>query len=128
MAGSGQAPLRRRDDVILEVEDLTVEFPLSRAEVVHAVSGVSFDKLRVFSSGAENEGASFLSFDSVAVEATGPGTVHCTSNNTSLGAPSQIPASATSCSVSVNDSDCQNFMDAPLDAAGRQTADSRFSM
>lgn len=45
MAGSGHAPLRRSDDAILEIEDLTVEFPVGRREVVHAVSGISFDVL-----------------------------------------------------------------------------------
>lgn len=43
MAGSGHAPLRRRDDTILEIEDLTVEFRVGRRDVVHAVSGISFD-------------------------------------------------------------------------------------
>ncbi|MGZ0219202.1 MAG: ABC transporter ATP-binding protein [Acidimicrobiales bacterium] len=46
MAGSGHAPLRRNDDAILEIEDLTVEFPVGRREVVHAVSGISFDVLK----------------------------------------------------------------------------------
>lgn len=45
MAGSGHAPLRRSDDAILEIEDLTVEFRVGRREVVHAVSGISFDVL-----------------------------------------------------------------------------------
>ncbi len=41
MAGSGRAMLR--DDAILQVRDLVVEFPGPRGSVVHAVSGVSFD-------------------------------------------------------------------------------------
>jgi peptide/nickel transport system ATP-binding protein len=43
MAGSGHAPLRQSEDTILEVKDLTVEFRVGRREVVHAVSGISFD-------------------------------------------------------------------------------------
>jgi len=43
MAGSGTAHLRSRDEALLRVEDLTVEFPVGRDRVVHAVSGVSFD-------------------------------------------------------------------------------------
>ncbi len=43
MAGSGTAHLRDRDDIVLTVEDLVVEFPLGRGRKVHAVSGVSFD-------------------------------------------------------------------------------------
>ena len=43
MAGTGRAQLRDRDDVLLSVEDLVVEFPVGRKKVVHAVSGVSFD-------------------------------------------------------------------------------------
>ena len=43
MAGTGLAPLRDRPDVLLSVEELTVEFPVGRHEVVHAVSGISFD-------------------------------------------------------------------------------------
>ncbi len=43
MAGSGKAQLRERDDILLKVEDLVVEFPVGRHQVVHAVSGVSFD-------------------------------------------------------------------------------------
>jgi len=46
MAGSGTAHLRDRDDIILRVEDLTVEFPAGRGRKVHAVSGVSFDVAR----------------------------------------------------------------------------------
>ncbi len=45
MAGSGHAPLRGGDSTILEVEDLTVEFRVGRRDVVHAVSGISFDVL-----------------------------------------------------------------------------------
>ena len=43
MAGSGHAPLRDRDDVLLRVQDLVVQFPAGRNRVVHAVSSVSFD-------------------------------------------------------------------------------------
>ncbi|MGW0804824.1 ABC transporter ATP-binding protein [Nonomuraea sp. NPDC002799] len=43
MAGSGNAHLRPRDEVLLRVEDLVVEFPAGRGRTVRAVSGVSFD-------------------------------------------------------------------------------------
>jgi peptide/nickel transport system ATP-binding protein len=43
VAGSGTAHLRERDDLVLRVENLTVEFPLGRGLSVHAVSDVSFD-------------------------------------------------------------------------------------
>ncbi len=43
MAGSGTAHLRPVDEVVLRVEDLTVEFPASGGRKVHAVTGVSFD-------------------------------------------------------------------------------------
>jgi peptide/nickel transport system ATP-binding protein len=43
MAGSGTAQLRDRDDVLLRVEHLEVEFPAGRGQKVHAVSDVSFD-------------------------------------------------------------------------------------
>ena len=43
MAGSGTAHLRPRDEVLLQVEDLVMEFPAGRGGTVHAVSGVSFD-------------------------------------------------------------------------------------
>ena len=43
MAGSGTAHLRDRDDIVLSVQDLVVEFPVGRGHKVHAVSGVSFD-------------------------------------------------------------------------------------
>src|SRR5690606_34217161 len=46
MAGSGTAALRRRDDVLLTVEHLVVEFPLGRGQRVQAVSDVSFDVAR----------------------------------------------------------------------------------
>lgn len=42
MAGSGKAHLRD-GDVLLRVEDLVVEFPMGRNQIVHAVSGISFD-------------------------------------------------------------------------------------
>ncbi|MEM7140929.1 MAG: oligopeptide/dipeptide ABC transporter ATP-binding protein [Actinomycetota bacterium] len=41
MAGTGDAHLRR--DATLSVRDLVVEFPAAKKQVVHAVSGVSFD-------------------------------------------------------------------------------------
>ncbi|MEY2591638.1 MAG: peptide/nickel transport system ATP-binding protein, partial [Acidimicrobiaceae bacterium] len=43
MAGSGTAHLRPREDVLLRVEDLVVEFPAGRNHRVHAVSGISLD-------------------------------------------------------------------------------------
>ena len=43
MAGTGHAQLRGRDDVLLRVKDLVVQFPAGRRRVVHAVSEVSFD-------------------------------------------------------------------------------------
>ncbi|WP_336212281.1 ABC transporter ATP-binding protein [Nonomuraea sp. LPB2021202275-12-8] len=43
MAGSGTAHLRPRDEVLLRVENLVVEFPAGRGRTVRAVSGVSFD-------------------------------------------------------------------------------------
>jgi peptide/nickel transport system ATP-binding protein len=43
MAGSGKAHLRDRDDVVLRVENLTVEFPARNGARVHAVSDISFD-------------------------------------------------------------------------------------
>lgn len=44
MAGSGHAPLRdERDDILIRVQDLVMEFPAGGGKVVHAVSGVSFD-------------------------------------------------------------------------------------
>ncbi|MEU6790293.1 oligopeptide/dipeptide ABC transporter ATP-binding protein [Nonomuraea wenchangensis] len=45
MAGSGNAHLRPRDEVLLRVEDLVVEFPAGRGRgrTVSAVAGVSFD-------------------------------------------------------------------------------------
>ncbi|MGN9782527.1 ABC transporter ATP-binding protein [Nonomuraea sp. ZG12] len=46
MAGSGTAHLRPRDEVLLQVEDLVVEFPAGRGRTVRAVSGVSFDLAR----------------------------------------------------------------------------------
>lgn len=42
MAGSGSAQLRD-GEIVLSVEDLVVTFPVGRRQVVHAVSGVSFD-------------------------------------------------------------------------------------
>ncbi|HMG41652.1 MAG TPA: oligopeptide/dipeptide ABC transporter ATP-binding protein [Acidimicrobiales bacterium] len=46
MAGSGTAQLRDRDDIVLRVEHLTVEFPAGRRARVHAVSDVSLDIAR----------------------------------------------------------------------------------
>ena len=46
MAGSGTAHLRNGDDMMIRVEDLTVEFPAKGGNVVHAVSGISFDVRR----------------------------------------------------------------------------------
>ena len=43
MAGSGTAHLRPRDEVMLQVADLVVEFPAGRGKTVKAVSGISFD-------------------------------------------------------------------------------------
>src|SRR4051812_47114892 len=43
MAGSGSAHLRPAEDALLRVEDLVVEFPAGRSNVVHAVSGISLD-------------------------------------------------------------------------------------
>jgi peptide/nickel transport system ATP-binding protein len=43
MAGTGTAHLRSRDDVLVRVEDLVVEFPAKRGGRIHAVSGISFD-------------------------------------------------------------------------------------
>ena len=43
MAGTGKAHLRSTDEVLLRVEDLTMEFPAGGGRVVHAVSGISFD-------------------------------------------------------------------------------------
>src|SRR4029450_12164645 len=45
MAGTGKAHLRD-GDVVLRVEDLVVEFPISRSLTVSAVAGISFDVLR----------------------------------------------------------------------------------
>lgn len=44
MAGSGKAHLR--PESLLRVEDLTVEFPTGKGQVVHAVSGVSLDVVK----------------------------------------------------------------------------------
>jgi peptide/nickel transport system ATP-binding protein len=46
MAGSGTAQLRDRDDILLRVEHLVVEFPAGPRAKVHAVSDVSFDVAR----------------------------------------------------------------------------------
>lgn len=47
MAGTGDAHLRNGDaDLVLQVSDLVMEFPLGEGRKVHAVSGISFDLLR----------------------------------------------------------------------------------
>jgi peptide/nickel transport system ATP-binding protein len=46
MAGSGPAALRERDDIVLRVENLVVEFKVGRGAWVKAVSDVSFDVAR----------------------------------------------------------------------------------
>ena len=46
MAGSGTVQLRDDADVLLRVENLVMEFPVGRHQVVHAVSDVSFDVRR----------------------------------------------------------------------------------
>ncbi len=43
MAGTGKLHLRDPNDVMLRVEDLTVEFPVGGGATVKAVSGISFD-------------------------------------------------------------------------------------
>ena len=43
MAGSGRAHLRPADEVMLQVSDLVVEFPVGKGRTVKAVSGISFD-------------------------------------------------------------------------------------
>ena len=43
MAGTGKAHLRPQSDTILRVEDLVVEFGVSKKHSVQAVSGISFD-------------------------------------------------------------------------------------
>lgn len=43
MAGTGASHLRSSEEVLLRVEDLTVEFRAGRRQVVHAVSGLSLD-------------------------------------------------------------------------------------
>lgn len=46
MAGSGTAHLRETADVLLQVEELVVEFPAPAGQSVKAVSGISFDIAR----------------------------------------------------------------------------------
>jgi peptide/nickel transport system ATP-binding protein len=46
MAGSGSAHLRPADEVLLQVNDLVVEFHAGRKRTVKAVSGISFDVAR----------------------------------------------------------------------------------
>jgi peptide/nickel transport system ATP-binding protein len=45
MAGTGTAHLRDREDVLVRVENLVVEFPAKGGRKVHAVSDISFDIL-----------------------------------------------------------------------------------
>jgi peptide/nickel transport system ATP-binding protein len=45
MAGSGTSHLRPDADTVLAVNDLVVEFPVGRGQVVHAVSGIDLDLL-----------------------------------------------------------------------------------
>ena len=46
MAGTGTAHLRPIEDVLLQVEELVVEFPAAGGQTVKAVSGISFDIAR----------------------------------------------------------------------------------
>lgn len=46
MAGTGTAHLRPPEDVLLQVEGLTVNFPVGGGDFVKAVSGISFDVAR----------------------------------------------------------------------------------
>jgi len=46
MAGSGKAHLRDGDDILLQVEDMHMEFPAGGGRTVFAVSGISFDIAR----------------------------------------------------------------------------------
>ena len=46
MAGTGTAHLRDEEDVLLQVENLVVEFPAGPGRTVKAVSGISFDIAR----------------------------------------------------------------------------------
>jgi len=46
MAGTGKAHMRPDGDVILTVEDLTVEFKIGKDKIVKAVSGISLDLIR----------------------------------------------------------------------------------
>ena len=43
MAGSGKAHLRSAEEVLIQVQDLVVEFPAAGKNTVKAVSGISFD-------------------------------------------------------------------------------------
>ena len=45
MAGSGTSHLRPEADTVLSVNDLVVEFPVGRGQIVHAVSGLDLDLL-----------------------------------------------------------------------------------
>ena len=45
MAGSGTTHLRTGEEPVLVVDDLVVEFPVGRGQVVHAVSGLHLDLL-----------------------------------------------------------------------------------
>jgi hypothetical protein len=59
---------------------------------VLALSGVDFDKLKLFSSGTGDGGASFVAFDSIVVEASGPGTSYCVTSPNSVGPGASISA------------------------------------
>ena len=43
MAGSGTAHLRPEDDVLLQVRNMVVEFPVGKGRTVKAVRGISID-------------------------------------------------------------------------------------
>ena len=46
MAGSGKVHMRNTGNIVLSVEDLVVEFALSKKTAVQAVSGISFDLIQ----------------------------------------------------------------------------------
>lgn len=67
-------------------------FTASWQPEVLAVSGVDFDKLRLLSSETADDGASFVGFDSIVVEATGPGPSYCVTSSNSVGSGAWISA------------------------------------